>query len=57
MARLSSGMYLLVLIAVILAGGLTLFSNPYKSHYQKEKPVKYEEIDSTYPSGKVYRGY
>ena len=50
MARLSSGMYLLVLIAVILAGGLTLLNNPYKSHYQREKTVSYEEVASTYPN-------
>ncbi len=53
MSRMGSGMYAIMVVALIIAGVLTLVKNPYKSHYKREEPVSYEEAmdDFDYMAG------
>ena len=48
-SRLDVGTKALVTLVFVISGALTLGMNQYKSHYQKEEPVGYEEARSSYP--------
>lgn len=49
--KFGSGMYSVMILALIIAGVLTLVSNPYKASYKKEQPVSYQEAKNSFKTG------